>query len=92
MRLLRCESRLWPNSELRALHPGSAELLRLGEIFRRVAKLFLAGLDCAPRFVLQLVDTRATSLQCTQIKNKVSLLLFPCVTIRYKSVARYETR
>ena len=58
----------------RALPLGSAELLRFGEIFRRVAKLFLAGLDCAPRFVVPLVDTRASSLQCTQIKN------YPCST------------
>jgi hypothetical protein len=49
---------------------GSAELLRFGEIFRRVAKLFLAGLDCAPRFGVQIVDTRATSLQRAQIKIK----------------------
>jgi hypothetical protein len=56
----------------RAIASGSAELLRFGEILRRVAKLFLAGLDCEPRFVVRLVHTRATSLQCAQIKNKVS--------------------
>jgi hypothetical protein len=62
----------------RALPLGSAELLRFGEIFRRVAKLFLAGLDCPPRFAVQLVDTRATSLQCAQIKIK-----YPCSTPVY---------
>jgi hypothetical protein len=62
----------------------------LGE--RRVAKLFLAGLDCAAHFVVQLVDTRATFLQCAQIKNIPVRPLFPRVTISYKSVARYEPR
>jgi hypothetical protein len=67
-----------------------AELLRFGEVFRRVAKLFLAGLDCAPHFVVQLVDTRAAALQCAQIKNKVSLF-DPCFPVSQdKSVARHE--
>jgi hypothetical protein len=72
---------------LRALPLESAELLRFGEIFRRVAKLFLAGLDGAPRFVVQLVDTRATSLQCAQIKNKVSLF-DPCFPVSQSTKIR----
>jgi hypothetical protein len=59
--------------------------LRFGEIFRRVAKLFLAGLDCAPRFVVQLVDTRATSLQRAQIKNKASLF-DPCFPVSQSAI------
>jgi hypothetical protein len=55
-------------------------LLKCHRRFRRVAKRFLAGLDCAPRFVVRLVDTRATSLQGAQIKNKVSLF-DPCFPV-----------
>jgi hypothetical protein len=69
----------------RALPLGSAELLRFGEIFRRVAKLFLAGLDCAPRFVVQLGGTRASFLQCARIKNKVSLF-DPCFPVSQSAI------
>ena len=48
-------------------HPNCFRARPLGS-----AKRFLAGLDCAPRFVVQLVHTRAACLQCAQIKNKVS--------------------
>jgi hypothetical protein len=44
---------------LGALPLGGPELLRFCKVLGSFAKFFLPGLDCAPRFVVELVDIHA---------------------------------
>jgi hypothetical protein len=55
----RVDPTLRSTDRLSGLSLGRAEVCRLGEKFGGVTKLDLAGRDCAPRFVVKLIEARA---------------------------------